>query len=163
MQVAMRLSALVALVGAVAVGCSTNNDRTPVHYTVTEEVAKSHLNEIAAYVSSNGVARLCEHFGAPVDECSKWLDEARDDCLYPGPPPVVARSAEIPSTKGRSQGWVLAIQGKTEDGQRYASEIAVTMENGRPVANVPVYWLGVGLEDSPFGPGNTVIPKPNCD
>lgn len=48
------------------------------------------------------------------------------------------------------------------DIQRYVSEFFVIIDEGRPKAQVAVYWSGLGLHESPLGPDNTVVPRSAC-
>lgn len=91
------------------------------------------------------------------------LDDALKWCLLPGDKPKIKRVAHIPK-KGLSEGgWLLELHGRTLDGQQYVSEFFVVRpENEPPQAAFGVYWTGLGLEESPFGPNNTKIPQNAC-
>ncbi|GIH70958.1 hypothetical protein Mth01_32110 [Sphaerimonospora thailandensis] len=152
---------ILSVTFAFVAGCSPSRKATPPP-AVTEESAKKVLAEVIAGVAQKGVAGFCKDFAIGIGACSSILDQALEDCLMPGPPPVIKRSAAVPAIENRQGGWVLGLEGHTLDGQRYVSEFFVAMDKDRPRAHVGVYWTGLGLGDSPLGPDYTVVPQRAC-
>ncbi|WP_327047532.1 hypothetical protein OG320_06470 [Microbispora sp. NBC_01189] len=142
-------------------GCSESPSAKDV-YVVTEKDAREALNEVIAGVEERGLDRFCERSATGVDSCASALEDARNRCLYPGPPPEIKRSARVPPNGGRMDGWVLEVEGRTRDGQRYISEFFVMSDNGKARPHVAIYWTGLGLYQSPLGPNNTLLPKSAC-
>lgn len=150
--------ACIAMVSCGAVSEPVRVDQ----YSPTEESARKILDEAVKRVRDKGVLRFCEGFTVGLGSCNFEIDHARRFCLNPGSPPSILRSSKVSAAKGRSQGWVLEVEGRTQDGQRYVSEFFVMSQNGKSRAHVGVYWTGLGLAQSPLGPRNTVVPKSAC-
>ncbi|WP_440104363.1 hypothetical protein [Streptosporangium sp. H16] len=144
-------------------GCAADNQTQPPQHSVTEESARGALAEAVEDVAKNGIGEFCEKFAVGINSCSSMVSQAEKDCILPDADPSITRSAAVPAKNGRVGGWVLEVEGRTRDGQRYVSEFFVISDKGKTRAQVAVYWTGLGLDNSPLGPNNTVIPRAACD
>jgi hypothetical protein len=129
---------------------------------VTSEQALRVFGQVASNASTMDSAEFCREFAYQVEACEGVWEEADDFCLKPGAKPRVLRSAVVRNTKESQGGRVLELEGMTAGGQRYVSEFFVTAVDGEPQASVGVYWSGLGLAESPFGNGHTVLPQSEC-
>lgn len=143
---------LVALVGVCLMPFMTacaNEDR-PGPSSVTEAQAREVLKNVSSDIAENSTEHFCEKSTVQVETCEDALDEARAQCLSPGSAPRVVNSARVPRKPGIDGGWVLAVEGRTDGGQQYASHFFVTAPKGIPRASIGIYWTGIGLGDRPF-------------
>src|SRR5437868_5377763 len=154
--------ALLAPIVLLLFGCSpAGQPATPVEFT--QDMAEATLTKIVAGVGESGVTDFCSRHVQGTETCDILLKSALDWCLLPGDKPRVSRAAQIPAKNGSQGGWLLEIKGRTQDGQDYVSEFFAVQPQGRAVqAAFGIYWTGLGLEESPFGPGNTRIPQNAC-
>ncbi|MEV4097477.1 hypothetical protein [Streptosporangium saharense] len=155
---------IVAVIAACVTGCSAvpREAGAPLP-ELTRDMAEATFRKVVDGVSESGVTGFCSRHVRSTGSCAMLLDDALKWCLLPGDKPRVERAARIPQ-KGRSEGgWLLELHGRTADGQPYVSEFFVVRSAGEPPqAAFGVYWAGLGLAGSPFGPGNTKIPRHAC-
>lgn len=150
----------VVLACLCATSCA-NEDRVEPS-NVTEAQARQVLKNVISEIAENSTEHFCERFTIQVETCEDALDEARARCLSPGAAPKVVNSARVPRKSDTDGGWVLALEGRTNGGQRYLSHFFVTAPEGTPRASLGIYWTGLGLGDRPFGKWRTVLPKSEC-
>jgi hypothetical protein len=156
---------IVAMVVIVLMtGCAAMPDETRApEADFTLDMAKSALERITGGVAEHGVGDFCSRHVRSTGTCALLIKDALAGCLLPGDKPHITRVAHIPPKDRSEGGWLLEVRGRTQDGQRYVSEFFVVRpENTPPQAAFGIYWTGLGLEGSPFGPDNTRIPQNAC-
>lgn len=130
---------------------------------VTEQQATEVLAQVAAQAPMASAHAFCAKNAYSQTACEDaWKETMGERCLKPDGTPRVLRSAEVPNTKTSDGGRVLLIEGRTTGGHRYVSEFFVTAPQGKPMADIGVYWSGWGLDNSPLGEGHKVLPKSEC-
>jgi hypothetical protein len=144
------------------VGCTAGQKSNPPGSEFTRSSAESTLEKMLTGVANNGVKDFCSRDVRSVGTCTLLLDDALKSCLIPGDKPKVLRAAYIPEKEPSEGGWLLEVGGKTMGGQEYISEFFVVREDGEPRAASGIYWTGLGLDESPFGPNNTKVPQNAC-
>lgn len=155
---------IVAVIISCAAGCTTASHEadSPVA-DFTQDMAKSMFEKVVTGVAENGVADFCSRHVRSTGTCTSLLNDALRRCLLPGDRPQVKRVAHIPPQSKSEGGWMLEVHGRTMDGQQYVSEFfAVRPENESPQAAYGIYWTGLDIEGSPFGPNNTKVPQNAC-
>ncbi|MBE3010064.1 hypothetical protein IL992_12800 [Microbispora sp. NEAU-D428] len=163
MSLTARLIAAAALVSCAAGCTAAPGEAEPPPVEFTQDMAESTLAKIVSGVAENGVAGFCSRHVRGTETCATLLDGALRSCLLPGGKPEVKRAARIPPKDRSEGGWLLELHGRTMDGQPYVSEFfAVRPGNEAPLAAFGVYWTGLGLDGSPFGPDNTKVPQNAC-
>jgi hypothetical protein len=152
------LACLIVL--ACTAGCTAPR---PAESPFTRDMAESTLHKIVDGVANGGVAGFCSRQVRSTATCATLLDDALRRCLLPGDIPEVTRAVLIPAKDHSEGGWLLELKGRTGDGQPYVSELLVVRSPDKPPqAAFGVYWTGLGIEESPFRPGNTKIPQSAC-
>ncbi|MFG1947513.1 hypothetical protein [Nonomuraea sp. NPDC048826] len=151
--------ALVVLLG----GCTGGRELPPPKSppAIDDAGARGALDEVVKDISANGVVDFCGRLARDAAQCEDTLGDALRACLLPGDAPRVLRSAPF-KRAGSEEGWVLEVAGRTMDGQAYTSEFFVVHDQDRVRPAVGVFWTGLGLVDSPFGPHNTKVPQRAC-
>lgn len=143
--------------------CSPKTAPRPTPRELSRQQAEAALTRVVDNVDRRGFAAVCSDHVRSQEQCESLLDDALNSCLLPHDAPVVERAARVPATKSSDGGWVLEVHGRTQDGQPYVSEVQVIQGRaGQAQVELGVYWTGLGLEGSPLGPGNTVIPQDAC-
>lgn len=155
---------LVALVGVclmLFMAACANEDR-PGPSNVTEAQAREVLKNVISDIEDNSTEHFCKKSTVQVELCEDALDEARTQCLSPGAAPKVVNSARVPRKPDTDGGWLLAVEGRTDGGQRYVSDFFVTAPNGIPRASIGIYWTGIGLGDPPSTSGAQSFLSPSA-
>ncbi|MGJ6967432.1 hypothetical protein ACSDR0_36490 [Streptosporangium sp. G11] len=157
-----RIKAVVAVaVLALGAGCSGNTSGGSL-IPLNDESARAAFNKLVTGVSEKGMTDFCERSVRDQDQCKQTLEDSFAYCLLPKDKPRILRSAALKRSGNTEDGWVLEVAGLTMDGQQYVSEILMISFQGRVHASIGVYWTGLGVINSPFGPKNTKIPQNAC-
>ncbi|GIH98074.1 hypothetical protein Pta02_00830 [Planobispora takensis] len=126
-------------------------------------MAEGVLTKVVNGVAQNGVVDFCKRHVRSTENCDALLQDALQWCLIPGDTPNITRAAYIAPRDNTEGGWLLEVKGHTLDRQAFTSEFFVVRPDGESAqASVGIYWTGQGLEGSPFGPNNTLIPQNAC-